>query len=70
MFLTALPRRPIRAYHQLANPASGRVLTKLGLRKVGEQIRYSLAQDREVACAVFEGDVLDDGRAGDMPIAA
>ena len=66
----ALPPRPIRAYHQLANPASGRVLAKLGLRKVGEGTRYCLAQDREVACAVYEGDVTEDERTGDMPIAA
>ncbi len=50
----ALPARPVRAFHQLANPASGRVLEKLGLRQVGQTDRYCLAQDRMVPCAVLE----------------
>lgn len=44
----------IHAGHFVDNPASGRVLRKLGLRPTGAMVRrYSLARGREVDCALY-----------------
>ncbi|OJY69718.1 MAG: GNAT family N-acetyltransferase [Sphingobium sp. 66-54] len=58
----ALGHRRIRARHAVDNPASGRVLRKLGFRPTGDLVRiHSRARGEDVLAAVFE-----DGGEGDM----
>lgn len=58
----ALGHRRIRARHAIDNPASGRVLRKLGFRPTGDLVRiHSRARGEDVLAAVFE-----DGGEGDM----
>ena len=64
----ALPVRRLRASHHLDNPASRRVLTKLGFREVRREAHFSLAHGRDVECAVMERDI-DEGRL-QVPMAA
>lgn len=54
--------------HFLDNPASGRVLRKLGFRPTGTGRMQCLARGREVACATLELDF--DAVEPRMPIAA
>lgn len=64
----ALGIRHIHAGHFVDNPASGRVLTKLGFRPTGRvEPRISRARGHAAPCALFELD-LDIERA--MPLAA
>ena len=64
----ALGIRHIHAGHFLDNPASGRVLTKLGFRPTGRvEPRESRARGGTAPCALFELD-LDVSRA--IPLAA
>jgi len=57
-----LGHRRIRARHAVDNPASGRVLRKLGFRPTGDLVRiHSRGRGEEVLAAVFE-----DGGEGDM----
>ena len=50
--------RQIEAGHFLDNPASGRVLRKLGFRPTGRVAkRYSCARGADVDCALFELDL-------------
>ncbi|WEK01884.1 MAG: GNAT family N-acetyltransferase [Candidatus Sphingomonas phytovorans] len=66
----ALGVKHVRAGHFVDNPASGRVLTKLGFRPTGAVVpRHSRARDAEVPCAVFELD-LDEDRMCDVKMAA
>jgi RimJ/RimL family protein N-acetyltransferase len=66
----ALGVKHVRAGHFVDNPASGRVLTKLGFRTTGAVVpRFSLARGAEVPCAVFELD-LDEDRMCDVKMAA
>jgi RimJ/RimL family protein N-acetyltransferase len=55
----ALGHERVNAYHHLDNPASGRVLRKLGFHETGRAIRHSLARGHEVECATFELDLVD-----------
>ncbi len=64
----ALPVRRLRASHHLDNPASRRVLTKLGFREVRRETHFSLAHGRDVECAVMERDV--DEERFQVPMAA
>ena len=48
------------AGHFLDNPASGRVLAKLGFRPGATTMRYSAGRDAEVPCKLFELDLADD----------
>ena len=58
------------AGHFLDNPASGRVLAKLGFRPVGRVVaRESRGRGHAVPCALFEID-LDAAQAPAMPLAA
>ena len=59
----------LSAFYHLDNPASGRVLRKLGFREVGRAPRPSLARGRSVDSAVMELD-LDEGGRPVMPLAA
>ncbi|WP_181814691.1 GNAT family N-acetyltransferase [Sphingomonas aracearum] len=59
----ALGLRRLDACHHLDNPASGRVLTKLGFRPTGAiEQRPSLGRGGDVPCVLFE---LDLSGAGD-----
>ena len=49
----ALPVRRVEASHHLDNPASRRVLAKLGFREVRREPHFSLAQNAMVECAVM-----------------
>ena len=44
--------------HFLDNPASGRVLAKLGFQPVRTERRYSAGRDAEVPCRLFEQDLV------------
>ena len=50
----ALGQRRVSAYHHLDNPASGKVLRKLGFTETGHARRHSLARGEDVDCATFE----------------
>jgi RimJ/RimL family protein N-acetyltransferase len=51
----ALGHRKLVAGHYTDNPASGRVLRKVGFRPLGRiEPRYSKGRGREVSCALFE----------------
>ena len=50
----ALGQARVTAYHHLDNPASGKVLSKLGFRETGRTRRHSLARGGEVDCVSFE----------------
>ena len=66
----ALGVKHIRAGHFIDNPASGRVLTKLGFRPTGDIVlRHSRGRGIEAPCAVFELD-LDQDRMCDVRMAA
>ncbi len=57
-----LPR--LSAGHFLDNPASGRVLEKLGFRSTGTvALRYSAGRGAEAPCRLFELDLLQDAAA-------
>ncbi|SEN32261.1 Protein N-acetyltransferase, RimJ/RimL family [Sphingomonas gellani] len=67
----ALGYRRLVAHHHLDNPASGRVLRKLGFRESGRAARPSLARRAIVDSAAYALDLDSDG--GDrpaMPLAA
>jgi RimJ/RimL family protein N-acetyltransferase len=54
--------------HFIDNPASGRVLRKLGFRPTGRIVpRFSRARGTETACATFELDLCSDGVADNDP---
>ena len=55
----ALPIRRLAAWAHRDNPASARVLGKLGFRETGHAPRYSLGRGTEVASALFELDLED-----------
>lgn len=57
----ALKLRRLRSGHFIDNPASGRVLSKLGFRPTGRiEPRHSRARGVEVPCALFELDLCDE----------
>ncbi|MEM8697493.1 MAG: GNAT family protein [Pseudomonadota bacterium] len=60
----SLGYRRIVSGHFVDNPASGRVLEKLGFRRTGRiEPRHSVARRREVDCVMFE---LDEGDMADI----
>ncbi|MEO9132936.1 MAG: GNAT family N-acetyltransferase [Sphingomonas sp.] len=66
----ALGLKRLNAGHFVDNPASGRVLTKLGFRPTGRiEPRASLARRADTPCALFELD-LDEYRMCDVKMAA
>lgn len=50
----ALGQRRVSAYHHVDNPASGKVLRKLGFQETGRARRHSLARGEDVDCVTFE----------------
>ncbi|MEG3123035.1 GNAT family N-acetyltransferase [Sphingomonas sp. GB1N7] len=66
----ALGLKRLHAFHFIDNPASGRVLAKLGFRPTGRvEPRHSLARGGMAASAMLELD-LDDGRCCEELMAA
>ena len=66
----ALGLKRLNAGHFVDNPASGRVLAKLGFRSTGRiEPRHCRARGTETPCALFELD-LDADRACDVKMAA
>jgi RimJ/RimL family protein N-acetyltransferase len=62
----ALRLKRLHAGHFVDNPASGRVLHKLGFRPTGRVSgRASLARDAIVPCRLFELDLAEEAEAGD-----
>lgn len=51
--------------HFIDNPASGRVLTKLGFRPTGVVVRHCLAQGVDKPCATLELDLSESDSAGE-----
>lgn len=68
----ALPLRRVEARHHLDNPASRRVLDKLGFREIRREPSFSLARGHEVDSAVLALDLAaeEDAAADRMPMAA
>lgn len=68
----ALPLRRVEARHHLDNPASGRVLQKLGFREIRREPSFSLARGHAVDSAVCALDLAadEDAATDRMPIAA
>lgn len=68
---TSLGYRRIIAGHFVDNPASARVLEKLGFRRTGRFTqRFSRARGYEVDCAMFESDGEDMARTAPPALAA
>ena len=66
----ALGLHRLDAFHFVDNPASGRVLAKLGFRPTGRvEARTSRGRGGEAPAVMFELD-LDDDRCAPMPLAA
>jgi len=59
----------VRARHFIDNPASARVLGKLGFRETGRVATFSRARGREVASVTMARD-LEDAPPHDIPLAA
>jgi RimJ/RimL family protein N-acetyltransferase len=57
--------------HFIDNPASGRVLTKLGFHPAGEIARrFSSGRGREVSCRLFEKDLVTEEETSPCALAA
>ena len=54
--------------HFIDNPASGRVLAKLGFRPTRTELRYSAGRGAEAPCRVFELDLADAETARAEPL--
>lgn len=62
----ALGVQRLAAGHFIDNPASGRVLRKLGFRATGSVVpRFSRGRGRDVVCAEYALDVRADSKSGD-----
>jgi len=62
----ALGLKRLHSGHFTDNPASGRVLQKLGFRPTGGvKGRYSVARGAIVPCRLFELDLAEEAEAGD-----
>ncbi|MGN6374738.1 MAG: GNAT family N-acetyltransferase [Sphingomonas sp.] len=62
--------RRLHAGHFVDNPASGRVLAKLGFRPVGKAPRHSAGRGTEAPCALFELVLAEDDARDPLRIAA
>jgi len=63
----ALGLKRLRSRHFVDNPASGRVLGKLGFRETGRGATFSRARGREVASVMLACD-LEDARVDDQAL--
>ncbi len=66
----ALGLRKVTATPAIDNPASARVLRKLGFREVGRAARHNVARGHDMACILLECALDDDDDRPAMPIAA
>jgi RimJ/RimL family protein N-acetyltransferase len=66
----ALGLKQVRARHFIDNPASARVLGKLGFRETGRAATFSRARGRDVASVTVACDLEDEPAARIMPLAA
>ena len=55
--------------HFVDNPASGRVLRKLGFRPVGSELRYSAGRGTEAPCRLLALDLVEAATAEPAPCA-
>ncbi len=63
----AIGHQRLIAGHFIDNPASGRVLRKLGFSATGKtELRYSVGRGQRVPCALYEKELADDD--GDTPV--
>ena len=63
-----LGHRKLVAGHFIDNPASGRVLRKVGFQPLGRvEQRYSAGRGREASAALFELSLSHDGKSGGDP---
>ncbi|OYY72958.1 MAG: GNAT family N-acetyltransferase [Sphingomonas sp. 28-63-12] len=61
----AIGLRRLRSGHFIDNPASGRVLAKLGFRNTGVEMRHCLALGIDKPCAKLELDLSTEGSCED-----
>jgi len=66
----ALGLKRLVSGHFADNPASGRVLAKLGFRPAGRALRYSAGRGGEVPCHLFELDLAEEDAAPATAMAA
>lgn len=66
----ALGLRHLRSSYFLDNPASGKVLTKLGFRHTGETLLHSVARGGEAPCATVELELVAEARTPVFSLAA
>ena len=65
---SALGYSRLVASHFVDNPASGRVLAKIGFRSIGRiEPRHSNGRGVAASCALYEKSLADDGLGGDTP---
>ncbi|MET3760278.1 GNAT family N-acetyltransferase [Sphingomonas sp. UYEF23] len=60
----------LRANHFIDNPASGKVLAKLGFRPTGEAMLHSIARGAEAPCATLELDLAEETHGAVFSLAA
>ena len=61
----AMGLRRLTSGHFVDNPASGRVLSKLGFRQTGIVPRHCLAQGIDKPCVTMERDLSEDDPCAD-----
>lgn len=61
----AMGLKRLRSGHFLDNPASGRVLAKLGFRTTGVELRHCLALGVDKPCATLERELADEDSCDD-----
>jgi len=60
----------LRSSHFVDNPASGRVLAKLGFRPTGEAMLHSIARGVEAPCVTLDLDLVEEARGSVFSLAA
>ncbi|WP_010185181.1 GNAT family N-acetyltransferase [Sphingomonas sp. PAMC 26605] len=66
----ALGLKRLRSSYFLDNPASGKVLSKLGFRRTGEKLLYSAARGTEAPCVTMEIDLIVEEQTPTFSLAA
>lgn len=66
----ALGLKRLVSGHFIDNPASGRVLRKLGFHEVGRTPRFNRTRGHDVECVLFDLDLDQANRMGDFQLAA
>jgi RimJ/RimL family protein N-acetyltransferase len=60
----------LRSSHFVDNPASGKVLAKLGFRPTGEAMLHSVARDAVAPCVTLDLDFVEEARSSVFSLAA